>query len=55
VQFMRLTRNFIQETQNAFGNTVSFDNIFDSMEIVLIIAGGMSNFYADELPSLMCY
>ncbi|CAO3660618.1 unnamed protein product [Umbelopsis ramanniana] len=31
-----------RETENAFGNTVSFDNIFDSMEIVLIIAGVQS-------------
>ncbi|KAG2184084.1 hypothetical protein INT44_009099, partial [Umbelopsis vinacea] len=31
-----------RETENAFGNTVSFDNIFESMEIVLIIAGVQS-------------
>ncbi|KAG2176472.1 hypothetical protein INT43_005712, partial [Umbelopsis isabellina] len=40
-----------QETENAFGNTVSFDNIFDSMEIVLIISGVQS--WTDRMYDMM--
>jgi hypothetical protein len=29
-----------EETENPFGGTISFDNIFESMLIVMIIAGG---------------
>lgn len=31
-----------EETENPFGGTISFDNIFSSMLIVMIIAGGKS-------------
>ncbi|KAI7862921.1 Ion transport protein-domain-containing protein [Spinellus fusiger] len=40
-----------QETANPFGNTISFDNIFSSMLIVMIIAGDQS--WTDRMYDMM--
>lgn len=36
-----------QETENPFGNTISFDNIFASMLLVIIITGSKSKITAE--------
>jgi hypothetical protein len=36
-----------EETENPYGGTISFDNIFESMLIVTIIAGGKVSLIID--------
>ncbi|KAG0186357.1 calcium channel protein [Apophysomyces sp. BC1034] len=40
-----------QETENPFGNTISFDNIFSSLLIVMVIAGDQS--WTDRMYDMM--